>query len=324
MKRLRIGLVTRREMKGYIFLIPWLIGFAAFFVVPLVQSVWYSWHDVKVTANGLKMIPVGWENYRYIFQGDTIFVEQLGNFFTDAVLRLAVILVFSLVIAMMLNQPLKGKGIFRTLFFLPIIVVSGPVLNRLVNEGATAVPLIESYGVNGIVEAMLPPMLARPLSSLFSQLILVLWYSGVPILIYMTGLQKIDSTLYEASMIDGANGWISFWKITLPALRQMILINGVYTLVFLATTGLNEVIATINERMFSDSSRGGGYGIASAMAWVYALCLGAALIVLLLITKERKGKKVAIQKTRGQIAVERLHAESARNMKQKGGKKHGR
>lgn len=324
MKKLRIGLVTRREMKGYVFLLPWLIGFVTFFLVPLVQSVWYSWHDVKVTANGLKMVWVGWDNYRYIFRGDTVFVEQLSNFFTDAVLRLAVILVFSLVIAMMLNQPLRGKGIFRTLFFLPIIVVSGPVLERLVNEGATAVPLIDSYGVNGIVEAMLPPMLARPLSGLFSQLILVLWYSGVPILIYMTGLQKIDSTLYEASMIDGANGWVSFWKITLPALRPMILINGVYTMVFLATTGLNEVIATINARMFADSSRGGGYGIASAMAWVYALCLAAALIVLLLITRERKGQQIAIQKTGEQIAIERMHAERARNMKRKGGKRHGR
>ncbi|MGN0755295.1 MAG: carbohydrate ABC transporter permease [Aristaeellaceae bacterium] len=324
MKKLRIGLVTRREMKGYVFLLPWLIGFVTFFLVPLVQSVWYSWHDVKVTANGLKMVWVGWDNYRYIFRGDTVFVEQLSNFFTDAVLRLAVILVFSLVIAMMLNQPLRGKGIFRTLFFLPIIVVSGPVLERLVNEGATAVPLIESYGVNGIVEAMLPPMLARPLSGLFSQLILVLWYSGVPILIYMTGLQKIDSTLYEASMIDGANGWVSFWKITLPALRPMILINGVYTMVFLATTGLNEVMATINNRMFRSSEPGGGYGIASSMAWVYALSLGAALIVLLLLTKERKGKQVAIQKTGEQIAIERMHAERAKNMKRKGGKKHGR
>lgn len=324
MKKLRIGLVTRREMKGYVFLLPWLIGFVLFFAVPLVQSVWYSWHDVKVTANGLKMSWVGWQNYKYIFQSDTVFTEQLTNFFTDAILRLVVILVFSLVIAMMLNQPLKGKGIFRTLFFLPIIVVSGPVLQRLVDEGATAVPLIESYGVNGIVEAMLPPVLARPLSGLFSQLILVLWYSGVPILIYMTGLQKIDSTLYEASMIDGANGWISFWKITLPALRPMILINGVYTLVFLATTGLNEVMATINDRMFKTGEQGGGYGIASAMAWVYALSLALALLVLLLITKERKVKQIAIQKTGEQIAIERMHAERARNMKRKGGKRRGR
>ena len=324
MKRLRIGLVARREMKGYLFLLPWLTGFVLFFALPLVQSVWYSWHDVKVTANGLKMTWVGWANYRYIFQSDTVFVEQLINFFTDSILRLAVILVFSLVIAMMLNQPIKGKGVFRTMFFLPIIVVSGPVLQRLVNEGATTVPLIESYGVNGIVEALLPLMLARPLSGLFSQLILVLWYSGVPILIYMTGLQKIDRSLYEASMIDGANGWISFWKITLPALRPMILINGVYTLVFLATTGLNEVMATINDRMFKTGEQGGGYGIASAMAWVYAVSLGLALIVMLLITRERKGKQVEIQKTSEQIALERMHAERAKNIRRKGGKRRGK
>ncbi len=321
MKKARIGLVTRREMKGYLFLMPWILGFIFFFVMPLVRSLIFSFQDVKVTANGLKTSFIGLANYRYIFMEDTVFTEQLTNFYTDSVLRLAVILVFSLVIAMMLNQPLKGKGIFRTLFFLPIIVVSGPVLERLVNEGATTVPMIESYGVNGIVEAMLPPMLARPMSGLFSELILVLWYSGVPILIYMTGLQKIDGSLYEAAMIDGANGWVSFWKITLPALRPMILINGVYIIVFLATTGLNEVIATINERMFA-TTVGGGYGKATAMSWVYALTLGIALGILMLLTRERKPKQIAIQKTGEQIAIERMHAERARNMK--GGKRHGK
>lgn len=321
MKKLRIGLVTRREMKGYLFLLPWMIGFVTFFIVPLVRSLIFSFQDVKVTANGLKTSFIGLANYRYIFREDTVFTEQLTSFYADSVLRLAVILVFSLVIAMMLNQPLKGKGIFRTLFFLPIIVVSGPVLERLVNEGATTVPMIETYGVNGIVEAMLPPVLARPMSSLFSELILVLWYSGVPILIYMTGLQKIDGSLYEAAMIDGANGWVSFWKITLPALRPMILINGVYIIVFLATTGLNEVIATINDRMFA-TTVGGGYGKATAMSWVYALTLGIALIILMLLTRERKARQVAIQKTGEQIAIERMHAERARNMK--GGKRHGK
>lgn len=324
MKKLRIGLVTRRELKGYIFLIPWLIGVVFFFAVPLVQSAWYSFHEVRITSQGLKMSWIGWENYTYIFQEDPVFTLQLTAFYTDSALRLAVILVFSLVIAMMLNQPIKGKGIFRTLFFLPIIVVSGPVLERLMAEGATTVPMIESYGVNGLVWALLPESLAKPVSSLFSQLILVLWYSGVPILIYMTGLQKIDKTLYEASMIDGANGWVAFWKITLPALRSMILINAVYTLVFLATTGLNEVMETINERMFRTGTQGGGYGIASAMAWVYALSLGAALIVLLFITRERKAKRIEILKTSEQMAVERMHAERARHMKRKGGRRRGR
>lgn len=309
-------------MKGYLFLLPWLIGFVTFFIVPLVRSLIFSFQDVKVTANGLKTTFIGWDNYRFLFMEDTVFVEQLTEFYTNSVLRLAVILVFSLIIAMMLNQPLKGKGAFRTLFFLPIIVVSGPVLERLVNEGATTVPLIESYGVNGIVEALLPTMLAEPLSSLFSELILVLWYSGVPILIYMTGLQKIDRSLYEAAMIDGANGWVSFWKITLPALRSMILINGVYIIVFLATTGLNEIIETINARMFANAVNNGGYGKATAMSWVYAVTLGIALLLMMLVTRERKGKQIAIQKTREQIAIERMHAERAKNME--GGKRRGR
>lgn len=313
-RRHRIGLVTRRELKGYVFLLPWLVGFVFFFAVPLVQSFIYSLSNIKITASGRKMSFVGLENYTYLFTKDTVFTEALTAFYTDAVLRLAVILVFSLIIALMLHQPLRGKGIFRTLFFLPIVVVSGPVLQRLVDEGATTVPLIESYGISGILATTLPWFLAEPLAGLFSQLILVLWYSGVPILIYLTGLQKIDKSLYEASLIDGASKWVAFWKITLPALRPMILINGVYSLVFLATSGLNEIISLINDRMFLTTS-GGGYGIASAMAWVYTLTLAVGLVIIYLLTRARKGRVVQTTKTREQIRVERLHAERAARRK---------
>ena len=310
MKLRKPGLVTRREMKGYLFLLPWLIGFVCFFAMPLVQSFVYSLSNVKMTAAGRKMSWVGLSNYLYLFNEDTVFTGLLTEFYSQAVLRLAVILVFSLIIAMMLNTKIRGKGFYRTIFFLPIIVVSGPVLKRLMDEGATTVPLIESYGVAGIISALLPGALARPLNDLFTQLILVLWYSGVPILIYMSGLQKIDRVVYEAALIDGAGGWVVFWKITLPALQPMILINGIYTLVFLATSGLNNVIAEINSRMF-DTSFGGGYGVASSMAWVYTLTLGVGLAVIFLITRPRKAKEVEIIKTREQIRVERLHAQRA-------------
>ena len=290
MKKKRFGLVARREMKGYIFLLPWLIGFVCFFAVPLVQSFIYSLSNVKMTAAGRKMSYVGFDNFKYLFNEDT--------------------LVFSLVIAMMLNHNIKGKGVYRTIFFLPIIVVSGPVLQRLMDEGATTVPLIESYGVSGIISELLPASLANPLNSLFTQLILVLWYSGVPILIYMAGLQKIDRSVYEAALIDGAGGWVAFWKITLPAIQPMILINGIYTLVFLATSGLNSVISEINSRMFN-TSFGGGYGVASAMAWVYTLTLAVGLLVIYLVTKPRKATVVEVSKTREQIRVERLHAQRA-------------
>jgi len=316
-KKRRFGLVTRREMKGYIFLLPWLIGFVVFFALPLVQSFIYSLSNVKMTAAGRKMSYAGFQNYAYLFNEDTVFTGLLSAFYQDAVLRLAVILVFSLVIAMMLNHNIKGKGVYRTIFFLPIIVVSGPVLQRLMDEGATTVPLIESYGVSGIISALLPGSLANPLNSLFTQLILVLWYSGVPILIYMAGLQKIDKVVYEAALIDGAGGWVAFWKITLPALRPMILINGIYTLVFLATSGLNDVIAEINSRMFN-TSFGGGYGVASAMAWVYTVTLAVGLSVIYLVTKPRKATQVEVVKTREQVRVERLHAQRA--ARRKGGR----
>ncbi len=246
-------------------------------------------------------------------------MKLLSSSYQEAVLRLAVILVFSLIIAMMLNNRIRGKGFYRTIFFLPIIVVSGPVLQRLMDEGATTVPLIESYGVSGIISALLPGALAGPLNSLFTQLILVLWYSGVPILIYMAGLQKIDRVVYEAALIDGAGGWVAFWKITLPAIQPMILINGIYTLVFLATSGLNSVISEINSRMFN-TSYGGGYGVASAMAWVYTVTLGIGLAVIYLLTRPRKAAEVEVIRTREQIRVERMHA--ARAAARKGGR-HG-
>ncbi len=310
MKKKWFGLVARREMKGYIFLLPWLVGFVCFFAVPLVQSFIYSLSNVKMTAAGRKMSYVGFDNFKYLFNEDTVFTGLLSDFYREAILRLAVILVFSLVIAMMLNHNIKGKGVYRTIFFLPIIVVSGPVLQRLMDEGATTVPLIESYGVSGIVSELLPASLANPLNSLFTQLILVLWYSGVPILIYMAGLQKIDRSVYEAALIDGAGGWVAFWKITLPAIQPMILINGIYTLVFLATSGLNNVISEINSRMFN-TSFGGGYGVASAMAWVYTLTLAVGLLVIYLVTKPRKATVVEVSKTREQLRVERLHAQRA-------------
>ena len=319
-KKFRIGLVTRREMKGYIFILPWLLGFLFFFATPLIQSFIYSLNNIKLTANGRKMSFVGLDNYAYIFNTDTVFTPMLSDFYVNAALRLAVILVFALIIAMMLNQKIRCKGVFRTLFFLPIVVVSGPVLSRLLDEGATTVPLIESYGVNGMITELLPGFIAEPLGALFSEIILVLWYSGVPILIYMTGLQKIDRSLYEAALIDGASQWVVFWKITLPALRPMILINGVYTLVFLATSGLNDIIALISDRMFSTST-GGGYGVASAISWIYTLTLALALLVIMLITKERKPKHIEIVKTRQQIEVERMHAERAAHRK---GVKHGK
>jgi ABC-type sugar transport system permease subunit len=202
-----------------------------------------------------------------------------------------------LVLALLLNQKVKLKGVFRTLFFLPIIVVSGPVINMLLNEGASTIPLIEQYGFYDMINKTLPYFLVEPVTTLFSQLILILWYSGVPILIFFAGLQKIDIALYEASSIDGASSWVSFWKIVLPSIKGMILINAIYIIVFLATSEINELIIWIRDSMLDASNR--GFGVASAAAWVYSVSIALLLLVsFLLFGRDAKVKVKHAQITR--------------------------
>lgn len=298
-KRRKLMSVTRkRDLKGLVFLTPWVVGFFAFFASPLVQSIIYSLNKITITAKGRRMEYVGFDNYVDILQQDIYFMPRIQTFFLNTLFSLPVILVFSLLIAMLINQRIKGKGIFRAIFFLPIIVVSGPVMNMLIAEGATTVPLIEQYGIYGVLEN-LPMFLQDSLGYLFSQLIMILWYSGVPILIFLAGLQKIDHALYEAALIDGASSWVVFWKITLPALRSMILINAIYSLVFLASSEVNEVIILIRSTMLQPER---GYGIATAMAWVYSLLIAIVIgLLYLIIGKQRKDKenKAVIYRERG-------------------------
>lgn len=268
--RPRLTMSRKKSLVGLLFVTPWLAGFFIFFASPLVQAVTYSLNKVTITASGRKMTYVGLGNYQDIFLKDAYFVDRLLNFLKEIVLELPLILVFSLVIAILLNQSVRGRGIFRTLFFLPIIVVSGPVMQMLISSGSTTIPLIEQYGLYELIEEVVPKFLQEPVTGLFRELLLILWYSGVPTLIFLAGLQKIDGTLYEASYMDGASSWVSFWKIVLPSIKGMILINSIYVTVFLATSELNEVIDLIRSNMLNASK---GFGIASAMAWIYSVCI---------------------------------------------------
>lgn len=294
-----LKLSTKHSLVGWIFMLPWTIGFVIFFAYPLIQSVVFSLNKVVITAQGRKMNYVGGGNFADIFTKDAAFVERLSNFLVELILELPLIIVFSLVIAILLNQRVKCKGLFRTLFFLPIIVVSGPVLNMLLNTGSTTIPIIEQYGVYDAVSGFLPSYLQQPVQTLFSELLLILWYSGVPTLIFFAGLQKIDASLYEAAYMDGASSWVSFWKIVLPSMRGMILIGCIYITVFLATSEINDVIILIRDYMLNVNK---GFGISAAMSWIYSLCILVAIgLCYLLFGHERKTKVKHSYMTRSEI-----------------------
>ncbi|MDF2842562.1 MAG: ycjO 6 [Herbinix sp.] len=295
--------IKRHQLIAYLFLLPWLVGLIIFVCFPLASSLHFSTSKVKVTLQGLVLSPYGIENFK-VALSDTWFIENIINFAVKTAFSLPVIIVFSMMVAIMLNTKIKAKGIFRVLFFLPVVISSGPVMSEFTNQQMATVPMLQEIGLENILRSILPRYLAQPIVSIFGEIILILWFSGVQILIFLAGLQKVDPNIYEAASIDGASAWESFWKITLPSLKNITFVTTIYTLVALATFDNNEIVGYIRTKMFDAIN--GGYGIASAMAWIYAAVILLLLLLILLLfvdkhseeTERKKFKKLERQRRR--------------------------
>ena len=228
---------TRDTLVGYSFIGIWIIGFLVFMLIPVINSVIYSFSVVKIESTGIKITPNGTKNFLNIFQAPEglAFTEALLGFAKELIVQVPIIIVFSIIIAILLNQPIKCRGLFRAVFFLPVIISSGPVINELVTQGAGGASLMSSMGFTTMLEDLLGPTLAEPITGLFSDIIIIFWFSGVQILIMLAGIQKMDKQVYEAAHVDGAGSWEIFWKITLPSLKALIFVSTIYTIVLLST-----------------------------------------------------------------------------------------
>ncbi len=291
--KVKKGNLTKKEERiGYLFILPWLLGVIGLVIYPLAESFKYSLYTIRMTPKGRIFNWVGIQNYLDIWQKDVMFPTDLMGYAVNTLLAVPVIVVFALIIALLLNSDIKFKGFFRLIFFLPVIIVSGPVMSQLSDQGAATVPSMNTAMIYQLMSGFLPKFLAEAVTNLFDSMIMILWYAGVQILLFLAGLQKIDRSLYEAARIDGSSTWEEFWKITLPTIKSMILLVAVYTVIFLSNNEQNVVIVSIQQAMF-DVSR--GYGYASAMAWMYALIVtGIVLLVgLLFVTKKDAYEKKA-------------------------------
>jgi ABC-type sugar transport system permease subunit len=182
-----------------------------------------------------------------------------------------------MIIALLLNLDFRLKGLFRVIFFLPIVITSGPVIKELTAQGAASAPAIANTPAVTQFLAELPRALRSPVEYLLTSFILILWFSGVQILIYLSSLQKVDRSLYEAAAIDGASSWEMFWKIILPSLSTATVVNAVYTIVTLSHFSENRVIQYISAQTYGVQA---GIGYASALAFIY---FGVMLILLAII-----------------------------------------
>lgn len=280
---------NREARSGWAFISVWVIGFLVFSLVPLVQTFVFSLNAVTVTATGISMDFVQMANYSRALLTDPTFVELLIGYVIETAISVPIVLIFSMIIALLLNLKFKFKGFFRTIFFLPVVITSGPVIQELTAQGATKVAGLADSATIEVLLRELPNALRAPVQYLLSSFILILWFSGVQILIYLSSLQKIDRSVYEAAAIDGANAWESFWKITLPALQTTTLINAFYTIVTLSHFSENKVIKYVYSQTYAVQ---GGIGYASAMSFIYllALVLILAIITLALSYSARKSR----------------------------------
>lgn len=277
--------------KGLAFVSPWILGFLVFTLIPLINSVRYSFNSVSIVPGKVLLKWAGTEYYNYAMNVSTTFKLDLASTAMMICCSAPVIVVFSLIIAVLLNRRFKGRTFFRAVYFMPVIIMSGPVISSLLT-GYT-VDFTEDGSQIMMFLSSLPTFLSKPCVFVLDNLVLILWFSGVQILLFLAGLQKISPNIYEAAEIDGAGSWEKFWKITLPYLKPMALICAIYTVVNLANYSEQAVNRDISENLFNTSML---YSLSAAMSWIYfgmvLLILGVVgLLFWLMGRKERRHEK---------------------------------
>jgi len=262
---------------GYVFVLPWIIGFIVFTAYPIFYSFYLSFFDVTFTATGIETYFIGIGNFHNAISTDIAFIREVGQFSIMSAVAIPLIVIIALTLALLLNHPIRARGTFRTIFFLPVIIASGPVIDKLMDMGATTIPDMGRYQFYHLIQAGDNAFFSA-IIFILDNIIMLLWFSGVQILVFLAGLQKLDKEAYEAARVDGASSWEIFWKITLPSLSSLILVNIVYTTVMYAQTTLNPVIDIISDNMFNIHT---GFGYSSALAWLYFLVIILIMLALL-------------------------------------------
>lgn len=288
------GLQRRKAVSGYLFIAPFIIGFLMFMIQPLFQSLYMSFCDVQLGAATFTPVWRGLFNYNYAFTVDAEYTRLL----TEELARMAIysvsIMVFSFFVALVLNQKFKGRALVRSVFFLPVILASGIML-KLDSENSLMAVIAQTVEVNAQGTTSITTALQEILRTsgvgvrAFEELFEVIdniydvaISSGIQIIIFLSGLQTISSSMYEAADIEGCTKWESLWKITFPMVSSLFLVNWIYTVVDFCMRSDNAIIEKITNLMNINLN----YGLASAMSWAYFVLVMAIVgISSLIISK---------------------------------------
>lgn len=277
----------RSTITGTLFFLPWLVGFFAITAYPLIYSLVICFNQVQIKPGEIGLESIGWEYFRQAFAVDTEYPTKLITSLSSVLMATPLVVVFSLVIALLLNGKFKGRTLYRIVFFLPVIIMSGPVMSELMTESSAMSINMDIMGIRNILME-LDASWAGILLTFLNSFIRILWFCGVQIIVFLAGLQKIDRNMYEAASIDGAGAWESFWKITLPHLRPIVLLNAIYTIVEMGSAADD---ATNGKIVSSIRDIARPYSYAAVLSWIYAFCLLMMILVAFLLLKPKKGSE---------------------------------
>lgn len=294
------GIESKKSMYGRMFILPWCIGMILFFIVPLFKSLWYSFCYVDVAPGELYTEFQGLENYKYIFNEEPDYIKNLTDSLGDFFTQMPIIVIVSLILALVLNGNFKGRTIFRGIFFVPVIVATGVVMTLLTQKYGSYDAIVQlsanaaedAYSSAGTTSGMdfstllnqldLPEDLTAQLSKIITDIFNTIWTCGIPVVLFIAGLQTIPAQLYEVSKVEGATSWEEFWYITLPMISQTILLVIIFTLIELLTQSSNPVISQAYNQMTNNAN----YYESAAMLWAFFLIIGVVIgLVLLLYSK---------------------------------------
>lgn len=274
---MKIPFEKKRRLTGYIFTAPFIIGFGLLMLVPLIMTLIMSFGEIYDIV-GLKTRFIGFEHYIKLFKEDVTFIPAFLNTIKISFLWTPFIVVFALFIAILLNKDIKGKSIFRVIFFLPVLLGSGYIMLQL--DGATNI-LKMPTAMEEFIAYYFNPSIADFINQLLAQIMNVFWKTGVQILLFLSGLQSIPDSYYEAARVDNANSWECFWKITLPMISPIVLLNVVYTMIDSFRDTNNEIGALIVNVGFDNAN----YEYGSAMGWVFFAVIGLFTGLVFLISR---------------------------------------
>ena len=291
LKNKRPSLEAKRVKVGYLFTLPFIIGAAVAIVYPIIVSVIYSFADITANASGYSIKFVGLGNYNNIFNIDPTFKRILLNTLKSTALNVPVVIIFSFFLASVLNTEFKGRGMARTVLFLPMIlnsnlvksILSGDAVMGSVTEKSSA----DTAQISGAFEGFLSKLdigtgVTDLLVSSVNNITNILAMSVIPIIIMLAGLQSVSKSVYEASYVEGATKWEVFWKISLPIVSPMILVSVIYCIIDSFTSIDNAVISKVKTVSFKNLE----FGLGSAMAWSYLLIV-LAIVALVYLAVNR-------------------------------------